>query len=170
MAWRRSGDKPLSEAMVFSLLTHICVTRPQWVNSLWPSEATWWQQTRSTLDQVNGLLPDGLTLWKIHTLIIADKWYVICFWNRYVLYVCLEAVICQWFSTLLQVSIVKFFYQIKKSVYMCLTHYKIAHIIEGQLGNWIAWCFPFHPWCWQVPKELFQLTSFITCFRLQLFH
>ena len=32
MAWRRSGDKPLSEAMVFSLLTHICVTRPQWVN------------------------------------------------------------------------------------------------------------------------------------------
>ena len=31
MAWCRSGDKPLSEAMVFSLLTHICVTRPQWV-------------------------------------------------------------------------------------------------------------------------------------------
>ena len=32
MAWRRSGDKPLSEPMVVSLLTHICVTRPQWVN------------------------------------------------------------------------------------------------------------------------------------------
>ena len=31
MAWRRPGDKPLSEAMVVSLLTHICVTRPQWV-------------------------------------------------------------------------------------------------------------------------------------------
>ena len=31
MAWCRSGDKPLSEAMVFSLLTHICVTRPQGV-------------------------------------------------------------------------------------------------------------------------------------------
>ena len=29
MAWRRSGDKPLSEAMLFSLLTHKCVTRPQ---------------------------------------------------------------------------------------------------------------------------------------------
>ena len=29
MAWRRSGDKPLSEPMVVSLLTHICVTRPQ---------------------------------------------------------------------------------------------------------------------------------------------
>ena len=31
MAWRRSGDKPLSEPMMASLLTHICVTRPQWV-------------------------------------------------------------------------------------------------------------------------------------------
>ena len=32
MAWRRPGDKPLSEPMVVSLLMHICVARPQWVN------------------------------------------------------------------------------------------------------------------------------------------
>ena len=32
MAWRRLGDKPLSEPIMVSLLTHICVTRPQWVN------------------------------------------------------------------------------------------------------------------------------------------
>ena len=32
MAWRRPGDKPLSEPMMVSKLTHICVTRPQWVN------------------------------------------------------------------------------------------------------------------------------------------
>ena len=32
MAWRRPGDKPLSEPMVVRLPTHICVTRPQWVN------------------------------------------------------------------------------------------------------------------------------------------
>ena len=32
MAWRRSCDKPLSEPMMVGLLTHICVTRPQWVN------------------------------------------------------------------------------------------------------------------------------------------
>ena len=31
MAWRRPGDKPLSEPVMVSLLTHICVTRPQWV-------------------------------------------------------------------------------------------------------------------------------------------
>ena len=32
MAWRRPGDKPLCEPMLVSLLTHICVSRPQWVN------------------------------------------------------------------------------------------------------------------------------------------
>ena len=36
MAWRRPGDKPLSEPMMVSLLTYICITRPQWVNSLLP--------------------------------------------------------------------------------------------------------------------------------------
>ena len=39
IAWRRPGDKPLSEPMMVSLLTQICVTRPQWVkeSSLDPS-------------------------------------------------------------------------------------------------------------------------------------
>ena len=32
IAWRRPGDKPLSEPMMVRLPTHICVTRPQWVN------------------------------------------------------------------------------------------------------------------------------------------
>ena len=32
MAWRRPGDKPLSEPMMIRLPTHICVTRPQLVN------------------------------------------------------------------------------------------------------------------------------------------
>ena len=31
MAWRRPGDKPLSEPMMVYLLTHICVTWLQWV-------------------------------------------------------------------------------------------------------------------------------------------
>ena len=34
MAWCRPGDKPLSELMMACLLTHICVTRPQWVKSV----------------------------------------------------------------------------------------------------------------------------------------
>ena len=40
MAWRRPGDKPLSEPMVARLPTHICITRPQWVNILSTSYET----------------------------------------------------------------------------------------------------------------------------------
>ena len=49
MAWRRPGYKPLSEAMMVNLLTHICVTRPQWVDEMdrcnimnrWWNTTTW---------------------------------------------------------------------------------------------------------------------------------
>ena len=34
MAWRRPGDKPLSEPMMVCLLTHIWVTQSQWVKTL----------------------------------------------------------------------------------------------------------------------------------------
>ena len=34
MAWRYPGNKPLSEPMLVGLLTHTCVTRPQWVNAV----------------------------------------------------------------------------------------------------------------------------------------
>ena len=52
MAWRRPGDKPLSELMLVRSLTHICVTRPQWVNSLWPRYAIWQDTSGLTLVQV----------------------------------------------------------------------------------------------------------------------
>ena len=32
MAWRRPGDKSISEPVMVSLLTHMCFTRHQWVN------------------------------------------------------------------------------------------------------------------------------------------
>ena len=61
MAWRRPGDKPLSEPMMVSLTTHICITQPQWVNSLWPSDALWfqmsWHASWSTLAQIKSLSP-----------------------------------------------------------------------------------------------------------------
>ena len=37
---RLFGTKPLSEPMVVSLLTYICVTQPQWVNTSF--RITWW--------------------------------------------------------------------------------------------------------------------------------
>ena len=33
MAWRLPGNNPLSEPMMISLLTHICITRPQWIKN-----------------------------------------------------------------------------------------------------------------------------------------
>ena len=36
MAWRQPGNKPFSEPMMVSLLTRICVTRPQWL-----TKCTW---------------------------------------------------------------------------------------------------------------------------------
>ena len=34
MVWRRPGDKPLSEPLLASLLTHTYITRPQWVQTI----------------------------------------------------------------------------------------------------------------------------------------
>ena len=34
MAWHRPGEQPLSEPMVVSLPTHICVVRPKWVKHI----------------------------------------------------------------------------------------------------------------------------------------
>ena len=56
MAWCRPGNKPLSEPMMVSLPTHICVTRPQWVNTwkscqiLWDCvcHVTWWYHDMET--------------------------------------------------------------------------------------------------------------------------
>ena len=31
IAWRRPGEKPLSGPLLVNLLTHLCVSRPQWV-------------------------------------------------------------------------------------------------------------------------------------------
>ena len=46
MAWRRLGDKLSSELMMVSLLTHICVTRPQWVKQFWATsnESIFWRE------------------------------------------------------------------------------------------------------------------------------
>ena len=49
MAWRRPGDKPLSEPIMVSLLTHICVTRPQWVNM---TDGICWNVTALRVDNV----------------------------------------------------------------------------------------------------------------------
>ena len=46
MAWRRPGDKPLSEPMMVRLPMHICVTQPQRANVL---QAKWQQHRNHSL-------------------------------------------------------------------------------------------------------------------------
>ena len=48
MAWRRPGDKPLSESMLVRSLTHICLTRHQWVKRLTTSLVEWQHFRQST--------------------------------------------------------------------------------------------------------------------------
>ena len=53
MAWRRPGDKPLSEPVMVSQLTLICFIRPQWVN--------YYRKKRSLIpiDKINNLWNDN---------------------------------------------------------------------------------------------------------------
>ena len=55
MAWRRPDDKPLSEPMMVSLPTHICVTRPQWVKS--PTTWLYIQELAQTSNKENVQVP-----------------------------------------------------------------------------------------------------------------
>ena len=60
MAWRWPGDKPLSEPVMVSLLTHICITGPQWVNrncSFW-SMYPWKAFENNTLKTTSTSLRD----------------------------------------------------------------------------------------------------------------
>ena len=69
MAWCRPGNKPLSEPTMISLLTYICITRPQWVNSLSPGR--WGHNTKvyfsnSSYELISRALPMKLVfLWML---------------------------------------------------------------------------------------------------------
>ena len=57
LAGRRLGDKPLSEPVMASLLTHICVSRPQWVKSTSQHYYIWaWFECWVSIKSVHKLL------------------------------------------------------------------------------------------------------------------
>ena len=109
MAWRRPGDKPLSEPMMVSLLTHICVTRPQWVNklnmvrtendsaekkrqhlklwffnskfnSVWPSDAIWRYRSGLTLAEV---IPNSTKSLPEPMLTYHERYSVVFTWEQF---------------------------------------------------------------------------------------
>ena len=86
MAWHRPGDKPLSEPMLF-MLTHICVTWPQWVKSRpdciiisYPIEIIWlW-----ILKNMFHLKIYIMVLWALYfghrALLLLALWLIELFW------------------------------------------------------------------------------------------
>ena len=48
MAWRQPGDKPSSESRMICLLTHICVTRPHWVDMSRNHNELRWKDSKIT--------------------------------------------------------------------------------------------------------------------------
>ena len=52
MAWCRPGDKPLSDPLMVIVVTHICVTWPQWVKSLGQRDAYMHYQPWPSLVQI----------------------------------------------------------------------------------------------------------------------
>ena len=67
MVWHRPGNKPLSEPMMISLMTHICVTRPQWFKNIailvWVM-AWCWKATNHYLNQWWTRLPMHICITK----------------------------------------------------------------------------------------------------------
>ena len=57
MAWRPPGDKLLSEPMMVSLPTHICVTRAQWVKFIWMSVVPFYMCWPDGVIQDNQIIP-----------------------------------------------------------------------------------------------------------------
>ena len=74
MVWRHPGAKPLSESMVWSLLTHICVTRP-----LYASHHFSWYQALSTLNRHNKSAMLPYFPWQLPYLIHSAITHIILF-------------------------------------------------------------------------------------------
>ena len=79
MAWCPPGDKPLSESMMVSLVTYICVTRPQWVK---PIEAKWhiyaWVQIMACHQAFSELISLNKVQWNSNQtlqIFVEENWF-----------------------------------------------------------------------------------------------
>ena len=73
MAWRRPGDKPWSGPIMVSLSMHIYITRPQWVEQLWPINTISYPESGSTLDQMMDYCLQALKYYLIQCSVIINK-------------------------------------------------------------------------------------------------
>ena len=82
MAWCRPGDKPFSEPMVVSLPTHICVTRPQWVN-----QGLWHHMASLNHNTSNGSWCMGIKGEMSGTVCVTFTWYMYIY-ELFIAFVC----------------------------------------------------------------------------------
>ena len=77
MAWRRLGDKPLSEPMMVSLVSlwmHICIPRPQWVNITFAYAHGSYQSQTISRHKVDFFFRE-----RLHFLVGSINIHVLCF-------------------------------------------------------------------------------------------
>ena len=86
MAWRRSGDKPLSEPMMVDSPTHICVTQPQWVKPGPVCDSVAHMLLTCCCTSVNRDKENMCTLCVCYSMGLWN-WYM-WYWNDYILFLC----------------------------------------------------------------------------------
>ena len=82
MAWRRPGNKPLSEPMFVRLPTHICVTRPQWVNCMYVlqfNQSSFFNQCTSSIGSFRHIVRSRIWVCNyIHIKLLDQQKYTKC--------------------------------------------------------------------------------------------
>ena len=74
MAWRWPGDKLLSELMMVSFFTHICVTRPQWVTEILTIDMSW-----LSLMSSHEVYSNLIILWDRFLFVISTLHAILCY-------------------------------------------------------------------------------------------
>ena len=155
MAWRRSGDKPLSEPIVVILLTHICVTRPQWVNPHYAGVP----QGQHKVAQYRSLLP-GITYIPLPSELAALKhqhirWHIFAHFGGMTMFVNSTNIFLKNQRRLYWQSFCRFCITVSKS-----TNQFDAEIYGNLAGN-RSWCQCLR----HFPTDWTQLTNALTLFH-----
>ena len=82
MAWRRPGDKPLSEPMMVRFPMHLCITRPQWVKSVISKHMKWINSISNFYEVVIRSIPQNILDDQSTLVQIMPKHYLIRHWPR----------------------------------------------------------------------------------------
>ena len=87
MACRRPGDKPLSEPMMSALPTHICVTRPLWVNTSALLKMTHIFMTRYFVNMKSITLYFGyILIFRVYSSFVSHGWSA-SIWDRHQVFI-----------------------------------------------------------------------------------